>query len=440
MERRIPIRSPHGAHPHHAVHPERLGPLVAALVVATLIVVALIAYRPGLAPLIIGLALGALLIALRRLTVRPGESALPGSVAATSLRMVPPEQVPTSVDAVMAVRLATTRAHAALFRGPLRTTPEEAYAHVAAEFPRHTVVLAEDPEVGARLAIVPSLPRRAAAYRPILAIALLAITFVTTTLAGAVYVGINLETEPFRLAAGLPYSLGLLAILGVHELGHYIAARRHGMNVSLPYFIPAPVALGTFGAFIQLRSPAENRRTLFDMAIAGPLAGLAVALPILWLGLSDSAVGTTATVAPDFGRPTANSSLLLGLIARAALSTPITADTILILSPLAFAGWLGLFVTALNLIPVGELDGGHIVHAMFGARLGEIIGSGALVALFAIALFAVPGLLLWAILVFAIAGRTIPPKNDLTPLTPGRRALGWFAVTVFLAIVIPYPA
>jgi membrane-associated protease RseP (regulator of RpoE activity) len=145
-------------------------------------------------------------------------------------------------------------------------------------------------------------------------------------------------------------------------------------------------------------------------------------------------------VAPDFGRPTANSSLLLGLIARAALSTPITADTILILSPLAFAGWLGLFVTALNLIPVGELDGGHIVHAMFGARLGEIIGSGALVALFAIALFAVPGLLLWAILVFAIAGRTIPPKNDLTPLTPGRRALGWFAVTVFLAIVIPYPA
>ena len=270
---------------------------------------------------------------------------------------------------------------------------------------------------------------------------LLLATLATTIWAGALHQGINLLQEPGRFAAGLPYSLGLMLILGAHEMGHYIAARRHGMHVSLPYFIPVPFALGTFSAFISLRSPAPSRRALFDMAVAGPLAGLVVAVPALLIGLPMSTVSETAPAAMAMhgGGVNVGSSLLLATLASLGLGDSLTGHVIL-LHPLAFAGWLGLLVTALNLLPIGQLDGGHISDAMFGQRRSAMIGTAALVALFGLGIFVWSGLLFWAFIVWFIAGRKgLPPLNDITPLGAGRLALGWFALAILAAILIPVP-
>jgi Zn-dependent protease len=270
---------------------------------------------------------------------------------------------------------------------------------------------------------------------------LLLATLATTTWAGALHQGINLLQEPAGFAAGLPYSLGLMLILGAHEMGHYITARKHGMHVSLPYFIPIPFALGTFGAFISLRSPAPSRRALFDMAVAGPLAGLVFAVPALLIGLPMSAISEAApsAMALHGGGVNVGSSLLLATFASLSLGDNLTGHIIL-LHPLAFAGWLGLLVTALNLLPIGQLDGGHISDAMFGQRRSAMIGTAALVALFGLGLFVWSGLLVWAFIVWFIAGRKgLPPLNDITALGAGRIALGWFALAILAAILIPVP-
>lgn len=270
---------------------------------------------------------------------------------------------------------------------------------------------------------------------------LLLATLATTIWAGALHQGINLLQEPGRFAAGLPYSFGLMLILGAHEMGHYIAARKHAMHVSLPYFIPVPFALGTFGAFISLRSPAPSRRALFDMAVAGPLAGLVFAIPALLIGLPMSTVTETApsAMAMHGGGVNVGSSLLLATLASLSLGDDLTGHVI-ILHPLAFAGWLGLLVTALNLLPIGQLDGGHISDAMFGQRRSAMIGMAALVALFGLGIFVWSGLLFWAFIVWFIAGRKgLPPLNDITALGAGRLALGWFALAILAVILLPVP-
>lgn len=270
---------------------------------------------------------------------------------------------------------------------------------------------------------------------------LLLATLVTTTWAGAMHQGISLLSEPARFAAGLPYSLSILLILGAHELGHYFFARRHGMNVSLPYFIPAPFGLGTFGAFIAMRSPARSRTALFDMAVAGPLAGLVFAIPALAIGLPLSQI-TTAQPGPAaflMGGVKPDSSLLFSALVHLTLGDCLEGQTIL-LHPLAFAGWLGLLVTALNLIPIGQLDGGHIADSIFGQKAGAFIGVAAMSGLLALGLFVWTGLLFWAFIVFFIAGRKgLPPLNDITPLSPLRLGIGGFAFALLLAILLPVP-
>jgi membrane-associated protease RseP (regulator of RpoE activity) len=232
-----------------------------------------------------------------------------------------------------------------------------------------------------------------------------------------------------------------LAILGVHELGHYFTARYHQIHVTPPYFIPVPFALGTFGAFIQMRSPTENRRALFDVAVAGPLAGLVIAVPALLLGLRSSTVllGDVDSEAGIMGGTSVGSSVLFAFLAKLSLGQSLQYGDTLRLSPLAFAGWLGLFITALNLLPIGQLDGGHIAHAMFGRRLGDRIGSVALWTLVLLAIFVWPGLMMWAIIVFFIAGTAVPPLNDLTPLTPKRRLLGYTVFVILGLILAPLP-
>ena len=271
---------------------------------------------------------------------------------------------------------------------------------------------------------------------------LFTLTIVTTTLAGAAHQGVDLLREPSRFAVGLPYALGLLLILGFHEFGHYFMARRHGIRVTLPYFIPVPFALGTFGAFIKMRSPARDRRALFDVAVAGPIAGLIVAIPALLIGLRSSAI-IAAPDAIDGGMmhhgASVGSSVLLAFLAKLSLGPALLEGHVLQLSPLAFAGWLGLLVTALNLLPIGQLDGGHIAHAMFGQRAGETIGSVAMWTLLLLGLFVWPGLLTWAIIVFFIAGHGAAPLNDVTPLKPSQRWLGYAAFAILALIITPLP-
>ncbi len=200
------------------------------------------------------------------------------------------------------------------------------------------------------------------------------------------------------------------------------------------------MALGTFGAFIQMRSPTENRRALFDVAVAGPLAGLAVAIPALLVGLQTSTiVPGDVSALPTMSGTSAGSSALFALLAKTSIGPALEYGHALQLSPLAFAGWLGLLVTALNLLPIGQLDGGHIAYAMFGHRIGTVVSTVAMWSLLLLAVFVWPGLTMWAILIFFIAGTAVPPLNDLTPLTPGRTVLGFATFAILLLILMPLP-
>lgn len=363
-------------------------------------------------------------------------------------RDLPAEQQPESIKEVMNVRVAQEESGVRLFRGGLKESTEAVFEKLKRSFGRETVPLVqEDKQLGAAIYLLPRPVEQKTLEKPVrpwVHWLLFALTVLTTTWAGAAHQGVNLLREPARFTVGLPYALALMTILGIHELGHYFMARRHGIRVTPPYFIPIPFALGTFGAFIQMRSPTENRRALFDVAVAGPLAGLVIAIPALLIGLQTSAViGGGAEPARQMGGmmhgTSVGSSLLLAFLAKLSLGPELLQGHILQLSPLAFAGWLGLFITALNLIPVGQLDGGHIAHAMFGRRIGDFIGTIAMWSLLLLGFFVWPGLLTWAIIIFFIAGRSTPPLNDLTPLTPARLALGYVALLILALIIVPLP-
>jgi membrane-associated protease RseP (regulator of RpoE activity) len=261
-------------------------------------------------------------------------------------------------------------------------------------------------------------------------------TLATTVFAGATHRGVNLLEDPARFVVGLPYAVALLGILGIHEMGHYVVARWHGVRVTLPYFIPVPMGLGTFGAFIQIKSLIKSRRAVFDIGIAGPLAGLLVALPALYVGLHYTAVVPTDVSA---GMQT-GSSLLLALMYQLVHGGDLGTATVR-LSPVAYAGWIGLFVTALNLMPVGQLDGGHIAYGLFGRRHAKAIGIGSVLVMLGLGFFVWPGLLTWALLIALIAGFShMPALDDVTPPDRRRFALGALAFLLLALILLPVPA
>lgn len=332
-----------------------------------------------------------------------------------------------------------------VIEGQLLTDPETAYDKIKPRFEGTDVTpLLQESDAGKpTLVLMPGALRSPGQKTGFawLNLLLFVATLLTTIVAGAAHQGVNLWTEPGKIAVGLPYALALMAILGVHELGHYVAARAHNMKVTLPYFIPVPFALGTFGAFIQMKSPSETRRALFDVGVAGPLAGLVVAIPALFYGLKQSSV-VLASGAQGLlhGGAGVGSSFLFALIAKLAMGEVITEGHQVVLTPLAFAGWLGLLVTALNLLPIGQLDGGHIAHALFGRRNAHTIGMVALFSLFLLGLFVWSGLLTWAIIVFFIAGtRSAPPLNDVSKLDTRRVAIGALAFVLLFLILTPVP-
>jgi Peptidase family M50 len=374
-------------------------------------------------------------------------AAPPGDPGATPSG-VPPETV-AALESKLAPMLAIT-GHKAFgsvvqFTGHLRGKTDEMFRKIRDVFAGQPVtpLLLEGDEHDVRLVVLPGNPEATAAQKPKWALhwLLFFATVATTTWAGALQAGVNLLQQPERFAVGLPYSLGLLLILGSHELGHYFTAKAHGIRVTPPFFIPVPFALGTFGAFIKIKSITPDRRALFDVAVAGPLAGLVFAIPALLIGLHFSRV-ISGHAPPGLGQAgvSITSSVLLACLAHISLGASVLEGNHLLLHPVAFAGWLGLIVTALNLLPIGQLDGGHMSHALFGSRNARGISMVAMASLFGLALFVWPGLMLWAFIVFFIAGtRDAPAANDLTPVGPPRRALGYFTFLLLLLIIVPVP-
>jgi len=347
------------------------------------------------------------------------------------------------------------RPQAMICRGQLRSTPEVAYQTIRENVQSHfgdrfLVVF----QLGAGnkpfFAIVPNsqsqrAKTQAKLTRPILALGLLVATLITTTLAGVEIADASISPEkiaanPALLLSGLPYSLALITILGIHELGHYLTARYYKIRATLPYFIPVPFAIGTFGAFIQLRSPIPNRKTLFDVGLSGPLSGLIPTLPLLIWGLANSEVVPLPAKAAslDFNAFNPGFSILLALLSKLALGSSLAASEAIKLHPVAVAGCLGLVVTALNLMPVGQLDGGHIVHAMLGQRVGAAISQIARLLVLLLALIQ-PWLLLWAIILFFMPAVDEPALNDVTELDNRRDFGGLLAIVVLLLIVLPAP-
>lgn len=293
---------------------------------------------------------------------------------------------------------------AVIFEGNLRARPEPALDILKGRFmekfgKKYRLLLQQDAEerpVIVAISNEEAESRKAAPTSPAINVLLLLATVVTTTIAGASHHGVNLFLEPLKFTVGLPYALGIMAILGIHELGHYIVARRHGIDTTLPYFIPIPFGLGTFGAVMQMRSQVKDRKALFDTGIAGPLAGLIIAVPLLFIGLQYSTVikdGSTAGVS-------LSSSVLLAFISRLSLGDAVSVSHTVVLHPLAFAGWLGLMITALNLLPIGQLDGGHVSYAIFGRSRAEIIAHVAFFAIIVLGIFVWSGWLMWALIVF----------------------------------------
>ncbi|MDQ5985150.1 MAG: hypothetical protein CSYNP_00855 [Syntrophus sp. SKADARSKE-3] len=259
------------------------------------------------------------------------------------------------------------------------------------------------------------------------------LTLVSTVIAGAMQQGVNPLESPWQIWRGIPFSFTLLVILASHEFGHYFMSIKRGMQVTLPYFIPAPSFIGTFGAFIKIKSPILDRRTLLDIGVAGPLAGFVVALPTLLVGLLLSE--TRPTVAENGAG--LGSSLTFSLLSWIVFGQlPDNIDVIL--HPIAFSGWIGLLVTCLNLLPVGQLDGGHIAYALFGEKQ-RIMAKIVLIGLIILGVTGWMGWLVWAIILMFMKLYHPPVVYDWIPLDPARRAIGWVAMIIFVITFTPVP-
>ena len=268
---------------------------------------------------------------------------------------------------------------------------------------------------------------------PYINIFLFFITLITTLLAGVYMEGGNILS--FRdIKLGIPFSFTLLTILGFHEFGHYFYAKKNKIKVSLPYFIPAPTFIGTFGALIKIKSPITTKKALLEIGASGPIAGFLVTIPLLVYGLSMS---TVVEIYPDsgiiLGEP------LLMKFFTFLIFPNLSESQDIILHPIGFASWIGLLITMLNLLPIGQLDGGHIAYAVFGKHHQKI---SKIVFIFLIPLsFLSLNWILWGILIIILM-RTLkhPPILDVnTLLTFREKIIGFVCLLIFIVSFIPVP-
>jgi len=269
---------------------------------------------------------------------------------------------------------------------------------------------------------------------PFLHFFLFILTLFSTLIAGAFLSGIDPLKEPEKIYKGLPFAMTLMTILLSHELSHYFASKKHKIKATLPYFIPAPTIIGTFGAFIKMKSPIITRKALVDIGASGPIVGFIVSVIATVIGLNNSEI---IKVTLTEGIPSFGDSILFSFLSRIVLGiTPPGHD--ILLHPIAFVGWVGLFVTSLNLIPVGQLDGGHIAYALLGEKhihLSKLL----VVIMVPLGLLLWAGWAVWAVLLLILGLRHPPLLYWEVPLDTKRRFIGWLALVIFVLTFIPVP-
>jgi membrane-associated protease RseP (regulator of RpoE activity) len=369
--------------------------------------------------------------------------------------LVTEDQLRHSVEDVLALRDRQIRGNVIVFRGTLTMEPRRALDLLIDRFRPfgYTPFLRE--EAGGVAVQAWPLADAVVPRRIGVNLLLFVVTCLSTLLAGLSFAGsptfdaLRSSPSAARFLAGTPFAFTLMAILGIHELGHYFTARYYRAAVSLPYFIPAPIGFGTLGAIILMRSPARDRNSLFDIAVAGPLAGLAIAFPAILLGFAWSSV----VPAPPEGYTAFGDSLLTWGLAYLQFGA-IPPGFMLFTHPMADAAWAGFLVTALNLFPVGQLDGGRIAYALFG-RHHRAIGKATVAALLLFgaasflwnlqatggdalaALVSSVNWFVWAGLIsFLVGFHHTPPLDDLSPVSPGRRLVG-IVCLILLVLMIP---
>lgn len=269
---------------------------------------------------------------------------------------------------------------------------------------------------------------------PYLNIILFILTFISTLAVGAMHEGINILEEPLKIYKGFPFSFTLLAILLAHEFSHYIASKKHRIEASLPYFIPAPTLFGTFGAVIKMKSPITTKNALIDIGASGPIAGFIISIIATIIGLFFSKIMPVQ----DTGNFIAlGDSLLFKGLTRAILgSVPNQHDVFL--HPVALAGWIGFFVTSINLIPVGQLDGGHILYALLGEKHSAF--SKLLIGImFIMGFFFWQGWIIWGVLLIILGFKHPPIVYAAVPLDPRRKIIGWISLAIFVLTFTPVP-
>ncbi len=275
-----------------------------------------------------------------------------------------------------------------------------------------------------------------------------------------------LQAAWLLIATGWPFAVSMIAILGAHEFGHYLVGRYHGVHLTLPYFIPLPISpIGTMGAFINMKEMPKNRRHLLDIGIAGPLSGLIVAIPVLILGLSLSKLDPIPAVLPPGTGLAMEGNSILYLLAKwlvfgKVLPAPFDYGNLppllyhlryfftgrpfplnsldVSLHPVAWAGWVGILITGLNLIPAGQLDGGHVMYVLFGHKNARRILPFIVAGLFLFG-FAWYGWWLWMVLILLLGRSYAEPLDQITPLDGRRKALAILGLVMFVLTFIPVP-
>ena len=326
----------------------------------------------------------------------------------------------------------------AIFKGNLRGDPEAVYQRLTNSLQdrlgtRYRLFLVENLDAKPIVIILPSSndPPTTTLLQKILAGVLLLVTIATSLETGGLLLGFDFFTDPARFWEVLPIGAGIVAVLAAHEIGHWLLARRHQVRLSLPFFLPT-LQIGAFGAITRFESLVPNRKVLFDIAAAGPAAGGIVSLLMLLIGLLLSHQGSVFQVPVEFFQ----GSILVGTLARVILGSAVQAPLVDV-HPLTVIGWLGLVITALNLMPAGQLDGGRMVQAIYGRKTTGQTTVATLIVL-AFASLANPLALYWAIvIVFLQRDLERPSLNDLTEPDDARAALALLALFLMVATLLP---
>jgi len=345
-----------------------------------------------------------------------------------------PEKIKDFVEEVMMVSEWNVDQNAFLFKGQLYRSPEATMATLRGNLRSFNLVPLLSKRDNQVILAIRFLRESKKSRRPTIHVVLFALTVLSTLFVGALHAQGNPLVNPFDLLKGIPFSFSILLILGSHELGHFFTSQHNRVDASLPYFLPFPHLFGTFGAFIRMKSPIPDKKTLVRIGAAGPLIGLAFAIPIVVIGLKLSHTVSVSELERMPGLSLGN-SILFSLIAKSSVTVPEGHD--LLLHPVAFAGWAGILVTGLNLMPVGQLDGGHIGYGILG-KYHKWLARGVFFSLLPLGL-QWPGWWVWAALLFFLGIQHPLPLDDITPLGIGEKIIGWLSLALFLFTFTPIP-